>query len=75
MCAHVCVFFSIFFAIISLRRYQMRFPVLYSRSLLLVYFKYNSMYMSIPVYPSILPFPFGSHSLFSMSVNLFLFCK
>ena len=44
------------------------FPVLYSRSLLLFYFKYSNMYMSVPnsQFIPLLPLPFGNHK--------FVFC-
>ena len=51
------------------------FPVLFSRPLLVTYFKYGSVYMSIPnslTIPSRYPSP-RNQSLFSKS--LFLFCK
>ena len=51
--------------------------MLYSSSLLLIYFIYSSLYLLIPYplfVPSPFPFPFGTTSLFSISVSLFLFC-
>ena len=55
------------------------FPVLYSRSLLVIHFKYSRVYMSIPK-SLIIPFPHPSRppttiSSFSKSVSLFLFYK
>ena len=42
-----------------------QFPVLYSRSLLVIYFKYGDVYISIPdshfMAPSPPPFPFGNY--------------
>ena len=54
------------------------FPVLYSTSLLVIYFMYSSVYMSIPISQFIPPprlSPLVTISLFSTSVTLFLFCK
>ena len=51
-------------------------PVLYSMSLLVMYFIYSSVYLSIPVSQFIPPpLPSGNHNLFSTSVTLFLFCR
>ena len=53
-------------------------PVLYSRWLLVIYFTYTSMYVSIPlsqiIFRSLLS-PLVTGSLFSTSVTLFLFHK
>ena len=39
--------------------------MLYSRSLLTMYFIYSSVYVNskLLIYPSLLPFPFGNHKL------------
>ena len=49
-----------------------------SRALLVIHFKYSSVYMSNPnslTIPSLHPFPLVTVSSFSKSVSLFLFCK
>ena len=51
----------------------MEFPLLYSRSLLIIYFIYSGVYRLIPVCLSSTS-PFGNYT-FSMFVGLFLFCK
>ena len=52
-------------------KYCVEFPVLYSRSVLVICFMYSSVYMSIPIFQFIpLPFPHGNHRLFSTSVTL-----
>ena len=48
---------------------------LYSRSLLVIYFIYSSVYMLIPIFQFITPFPLVSIGLFSTSITLFLVCK
>ena len=51
----------------------MEFSVLYSRSLLVIYFKYNSVYMSIPnslIIPPPHPSPLVTISSFSKSVSV-----
>ena len=58
-------------------RYWIYFPVLYSKSLLFIYFIYGNVHLLIP-YSQFIPtppFPLVTISLFSMSVSLFLFCK
>ena len=58
--------------------YYFYFYFFYSRSLLVIYFKYSSVYMSISNSQSILPpspSPLVTINSFSKSVNLFLFCK
>ena len=60
----------------SIPRDWMEFPVLYSRILLLIHSKYNSLHLPTPISVSIplsSPSPLATKSLFSMSVNLFLF--
>ena len=49
----------------------------FSRSLLVIYFMYNSVYMSVPISQFISPLPYSlvTISLFSTSVTLFLFCR
>ena len=50
----------------------------YNRSLLVIHFKYSSVYVSIsnsPTIPSLHPSPPATVSSFSKSVNLFMFCK
>ena len=52
--------------------------MLYSRSLLVIHFKYSGVYTSIPnslTIPSPYPSPLKTISSFSKSVILFLFCK
>ena len=65
-----------FFSIYVIAEYLVEFPVLYSRSLLIAYFIYNSVYVSTPISQFIPP----PHllvitSLFSTSVTPFLFCR
>ena len=59
--------------------YWVWFPVLYSRTLLLIHSICNSLHLLIPNSKSIPPVspssPLATTSLFSMSVNLFLFCR
>ena len=54
-----------------------QFPVVYSKSLLVIYFIYSCMYLLIPTPNLSLPllFPLVTVNLFSMSMGLFLFCK
>ena len=60
------------FPIYTMTEYWVEFPVLHSRSLLVIYFKYNSLYVSIPIFliPSPLPPPPITISLFSTSASL-----
>ena len=54
---------------------SIEFPVLYSRSLLVIYIIYSSVYMSDPIYqfiPHAPPSPLVTISLFSTFVTLFL---
>ena len=65
-----------FFSIYVIAEYLVEFTVLYSRSLLITYFIYNSVYVSTPISQFIPP----PHllvitSLFSTSVTPFLFCR
>ena len=65
-----------FFSIYVITEYLVEFPVLYSRSLLIIYFIYNSVYVSTPISQFIPP----PHllvitSLFSTFVTPFLFCR
>ena len=56
----------------------LKFPVLHSRPLLIIHFKYSSVYMSIPnslILPSPHPYALVTINLFSKSVSLFLFYK
>ena len=55
--------FSISFPVQVITEYWVAFPVLCSRSLLIIYVIYSSVYMLIPnlIYPSSPPFPFGNH--------------
>ena len=73
---HSNIFFQILFTFWLITEYWAEFPVLYSRSLLIVYFKYSSMEMSVPNSQSIPipPFLVTIH-LFSKSVSLFLFSR
>ena len=55
-----------------------RFPVLYHRISLLIHSKCNSLHLLISnsqFIPLPSPYPLTTTSLFSMSVNLFLFCR
>ena len=61
------------FPIQAIIEYRVEFPVVYNRPLLIIYFLYSSVYMSIPVsqfIPS--PFPSSTHqfvlSIFSISI-------
>ena len=63
------------FPIQAITEYWVEFPVLYSRSLLVIYFIYSSVYVSIRISQFIPPFPPATISLFSTSVTLFVFCK
>lgn len=68
--------FQILFPFRLLREYWPNFPVLYNKSLLVIYFKYNNLYMSTPnsqFIPPHHPFPFITRNLYSMSVSLFIF--
>ena len=73
----VCVFIKLFldyFPILVITEYWIEFPVLYSKSLLVIYFIYSSVYMSIPISQFIPspPSPLANTRLFSTSVTLFL---
>ena len=73
---HISVLFQILFPFRLLQNIE--FPVLYSRSLLVIYFKYGSVCMSIPNSQGIPPphlSPLVTISLFSKSVSLFAFYK
>ena len=62
------------FPIQVITEYWVEFPVLYSRSLIVIYFIYGSVYMSIPI-SQFIPPPLSllvTISLFSTSVTLFL---
>ena len=61
---HSNIFFQILFTFWLITEYWAEFPVLYSRSLLIVYFKYSSMEMSVPNSQSIPIPPFlpGNHT-------------
>ena len=69
---HISILFSFLDSIPMevITEYQAEFPVLYSRSLLVIYFIYSSVYMSLPVPQSITspPFLLLSISLFSTFV-------
>ena len=52
------VFFFKFFSHLGYYRILSRFPVLYRRSFLVIYFKYSSVYTSIPNSQSISPSPY-----------------
>ena len=69
---------SLPFCVITM--YWTQFLVLYSRSLLFIYFMYRSVYLfisnslfTLPPTPTLSPLE--TRSLFSMSLSLFLFCK
>ena len=55
---------------VSYRRLD-KFPVLYSRTSLLIHSKCHCFYPATPNSS----FPLATTSLFSMSVSLFLFCR
>ena len=58
--------------------YWILFPVLYSMTLLFIYSIYNSLYLLTPTYIFLHPptlSPLEIISLFSMSMNLFQFCR
>ena len=61
----------------SITEYWTEFPVVHSRSLLVIYFIYSSIYMSVPISLFIPPplYLLVAVSLFSTSVNQFLFCR
>ena len=65
------------FSIKVIMDHLVEFPVLYSRSLLVIYFIYNSVYLSLPIsqFVSSPVSPLGSTSLSSISVTLFLFWR
>ena len=68
------LFFKILFPYRSLQS-TAQFPVLYGRTLLVTYFIYSGVYMSISIFQFITPLPRPSTiSLFSTSVTLFLSC-
>ena len=70
--------FSSSFPIQVITEYSAEFPVLYSRSLLVIYFKYNSVYISVLTSQPILfppSFPLVTVCLFSKSMWRFLFWK
>ena len=60
---HMSTLFKIIFPYRSLQNIE--FPVLYSMFLLVFYFMYSGVYMSIPVFPFIPPLPLysGNHEL------------
>ena len=75
---------SVLFQILSvITEYWEEFPLLNSRSLLVSYFKYSSLYMAaipkIPIPKSqsipLPPTPLVTINSFSKSVSLFLFCR
>ena len=55
-------------------KYWAKFHVLCNRFLLVIHFKYSSVYMTFPKSLT-LPSPLATISSFSKSVSLFLFCK
>ena len=71
--------FSYFFPLLFITGCCTWFPVLYSRTSLLIHSIYNSLHLLIPnsqSIPSSFSLPFGNHpNLFSMSVSLVLFHK
>ena len=76
---HIYIYsFLIFFSIVVYPRKLDIVPWLYSRTLLFIHSKCNSLHLptpnsqSIPLPP---PPPLATTSLFSVSVNLFLFCR
>ena len=75
---HVSIIFQFLFSIRLLTEYWAEFLLLYSKSLLVIHFKYSvDVYKSIPSslsLPTTHPRPV-TISLFSKSVSLFLFCK
>jgi len=73
----VCMYsVSKLFSHLGYYRDQAEFSTLYSRSLLIIYFQYSSMYMSVPNSQSIPPaWPFLSVTLSSLSLWVCLFCE
>ena len=78
----IYLFFFRFFSLIGYYKIWSRVLVLYSMSLLVIYFIYSSVYMLIPHSSFTHPHPHPPRppplvtiSLLSMSVGLFLFCK
>ena len=80
---YIYIYIYILFQILSpysLSEYWVEFPFLYSRSLLVMYFIYGSVYMLIlnsgyiPSTPHNMS-PLVTTSLFSKSLSLFPFCK
>ena len=72
---YICiyVFFFSFFPIQVITRCWIQFPILYSRSLLFIYFIYSNMYPLIPNFQfiSLLLSFLATISSFSMSMSLF----
>ena len=60
-----------------IREHWVEFPVIYSRSWLVVHFEHSTVYMSIPHSLTLSPalYPAVTESLFSKAVSLFLICK
>ena len=74
LCKYTGIYLDIFFQIIII--HQLQFPVLYSKSLWLIYFMYNSLDLLTSYSQLILP-PLSllvTISLCCMSVSQFLFC-
>ena len=73
--SYIYSFLDFFSPIKAVTHYWAEFPVLYNRSLLVIYFIYSSVYMLIPVSqfipaPSLSP---GNHKLVFYVLILFLF--
>ena len=60
--------------IYAITEYWVEFPVLYGRFLLVIYFIYSGVSMSVPI-SQFIPHPLVTMSLFSTSVTLFLVCR
>ena len=60
------------FPVESLQSIEVEFPVLYSKSLLVIHFIHSTVYMSVTMYQviSMLPLLHGNHKLFSTSMSL-----
>ena len=73
---HISIFSFRLFSHLDYYKYWVEFSVLYSRSLLIIYFTYMwYINLKLLMCASPLVFPFGNYSVFSLSVSLFLFCK
>ena len=76
--SYICIYiYPPFLKFLAIIECWVTFTGLYSRSLLVIHFIYNGVFMSVPVFqftPSLL-YPFISKSFFSTSITLFLCCR